>query len=88
MFKDKGGIDAGMVACGVPQTVVVQLKNSGSSESAFKVCGGGEAGGRLARMVWEGGGEGRAQKPASVLTSPPCLLPRWCPTPRCASSAT
>jgi len=35
-FKDKE-FDAGMVPCGVPQTVAVQLKNNGTCESAFKV---------------------------------------------------
>ena len=35
-FKDKE-FDAGMVPCGVPQTVIVQLKNDGTCESSFKV---------------------------------------------------
>ena len=35
-FKDKE-FDAGMVSCGVPQTVIVQLKNDGTCESSFKV---------------------------------------------------
>lgn len=35
-FKNKA-LDVGLVPCGVPQTLRVQLKNTGTRESAFKV---------------------------------------------------